>query len=80
MAVMVVLLATFTLVAVEPPNFTLAPLTKLFPLMVILVPPPVGPEFGVSPVMIGAGDGGGGFPLSGKMVVSFFKLPGELLK
>jgi hypothetical protein len=45
-AVMVVLLTTTTLVAAALPNVTVAPLTKLAPVMVTAVPPATGPAFG----------------------------------
>ena len=39
-------LTTVTFVAAVPPKVTVAPLTKFVPVIVTLVPPPVGPEFG----------------------------------
>jgi hypothetical protein len=45
-AVMVVLFTTATLVAAALPNVTVAPLTKLVPVMVTAVPPATGPAFG----------------------------------
>ena len=53
-AVMEVALTTFTLVAATPPTVTpLAPV-KLVPVMVIAVPPVVGPEVGLTLTMVGA--------------------------
>ena len=77
-AVIEVLLATLTLVAEIPPRLTIAPLTKLAPLMVTDVPPAVGPELGETALRVGAGEGGA--PVFGRIVVSFFKAPGEPFK
>ncbi len=55
MAVIVVALTTFTLVAALPPTLTVAPALKLVPVIVIAVPPPVGPEVGDTLVTVGAG-------------------------
>ena len=52
-AVMVVELVTLIPVAAPPPMVTVAPITKLVPVMVTLVPPDVGPEFGEIPVIVG---------------------------
>jgi hypothetical protein len=54
-AVIFVLLTTVTAVAALPPRVTVAPATKLLPLIVIAVPPVVGPETGVTLVTEGAG-------------------------
>ena len=54
---MVVLLMTLTFVAGVRPILTVAPETKLLPLIVTDVPPSVGPEFGVMPDTLGAGSG-----------------------
>jgi len=54
-AVIVVLLATVTFVAAAVPNVTVAPETKLVPVMVTLVPPTVVPVFGETPVTVGVG-------------------------
>jgi hypothetical protein len=61
-AVMEEALATFTFVAAAPPKVTVAPDTKLVPVMVTDMPPPVVPEFGETPVTVGEGAGGGGVP------------------
>ena len=52
-AVMLVLLTTFTPVACALPNFTVAPEAKLVPPIVTAVPPATGPPFGVTPVTVG---------------------------
>jgi hypothetical protein len=52
---MLVLLATLTLVAGEPPIDTLAPVWKLVPVIVRVVPPVVGPLVGVNELTVGAG-------------------------
>src|SRR5579863_9249953 len=44
---MVVLLVTWTLVAITPPNCTVAPVKKFWPEMVTAVPPSVDPEVGL---------------------------------
>ena len=44
---------TTTPAAAVPPKFTVAPLTKLVPVMVTWVPPPVGPEFGLTAETVG---------------------------
>ncbi len=54
-AVMEVALTTITLVAETPPTFTLVAPVKLVPLMVIEVPPNVGPDVGLTLVMVGNG-------------------------
>jgi hypothetical protein len=54
-AVMVVLLTTTTLVAAVLPQVTVAPVTKLVPVMVIAVPPAVDPVLGETLVTVGAG-------------------------
>ena len=61
-AVIVVLLATVTLVAADVPNATLAPARKPVPVMVTGVPPAVIPEVGETLLTVGAGvpEGGGG--------------------
>jgi hypothetical protein len=43
--------------ATELPNFTCAPALKLPPEMATVVPPPVGPLFGDTPVIVGDGSG-----------------------
>src|SRR6185295_13399772 len=53
-AVIVVLPATFTLVAKLFANFTVAPTAKPVPEMVTVVPPAAGPEFGEILLMTGA--------------------------
>jgi hypothetical protein len=73
-------LATLTLVAAAPPKLTAAPDAKLAPVIVTEVPPLVGPEFGETPVTVGAGAGGGAFPDLGNIVLSFFRAPGGLFK
>jgi hypothetical protein len=52
-AVMLVLLTTTTLVAAALPNVTVAPLTKLVPVIVTAVPPEVDPLLGEIPVTVG---------------------------
>ena len=54
-AVMLVLLVTETLVAAVPPKLTVAPETKLLPLMVTDVPPVVVPLFGAMLLIVGGG-------------------------
>ena len=53
-AVMVVLLTTVTPVAAVPPKLTVAPATKLVPVMLIAVPPVVRLLFGETEVIVGA--------------------------
>ena len=79
-AVIVVLLTTLTFVAAVVSNLTVAPETKLVPLIVTEVPPLVLPEFGETDVTAGAGCGGGPPPEEGNTVLSFFRAPGELFK
>jgi hypothetical protein len=52
-AVIVVLLVTTTLVAAAAPNDTVAPDAKFVPVIVIDVPPTVGPLLGLTPVTVG---------------------------
>src|SRR5436190_10436427 len=54
-AVIVVLVTTVTPVAAVPPIVTVAPETKLVPLMVTAVPPAVAPDDGAMPVTVGWG-------------------------
>ena len=54
-AVIVVLLLTITPVAEAPPTVTVAPKAKLVPVIVICVPPAVGPEVGNTVDTVGAG-------------------------
>lgn len=54
-AVIEVLLTTFTPVAAVPPRLTVAPDRKPVPVMVTLVPPGAGPEFGAIEFTFGAG-------------------------
>jgi hypothetical protein len=56
-AVIVVLFVTFTPEAAAPPKDTVAPATKLAPVIVTAVPPAEGPEPGETDVTVG--DGGG---------------------
>ena len=53
-AVMEVALTTTTLVAGLPPIVTLLAPVKLVPVMVIAVPPAVGPEVGLTLAIVGA--------------------------
>ncbi len=53
-AVIVVLLTTLTPVAAVPPMVTVAPATKLVPVIVRTVPPAVEPDVGVTPLIVGA--------------------------
>ena len=55
-AVMVVPLTTATAVAALLPRLTVAPATKLAPLIVIAVPPIVEPDAGVTLATVGAGN------------------------
>ena len=48
-------LTTFTLLAPFGPKFTVVAPVKLLPVIVTLVPPPVGPEGGLTPVTAGTG-------------------------
>jgi hypothetical protein len=48
-----VALTTMTLVAAAPPNVSVAPLTKLVPVIVTLVPPLAGPELGDTLATVG---------------------------
>jgi hypothetical protein len=52
-AVIDVALTTTTLLAAALPNVTVAPATKLVPVMVTAVPPPVDPLFGLTLVTVG---------------------------
>jgi hypothetical protein len=54
-AVIVVAFTTVTPVAAVPPIVTVAPLTNPVPAIVTLVPPPIGPEFGVIELTVGGG-------------------------
>src|SRR2546429_91544 len=54
-AVIAVALLTVNEVALELPNLTAAAQVKLLPVMVTLVPPGVGPVFGLTLVTVGAG-------------------------
>lgn len=54
-AVIELLLATFTLVAAVPPNVTLAPDRNPVPVIVTDVPPVVVPDTGEMAVTVGAG-------------------------
>ena len=49
----VVLLTTTTLVAAALPNVTVAPVTKLVPVIVTAVPPPVDPLLGLTLLTVG---------------------------
>ena len=55
-AVIVVLLTTATLVAAVPPTVTLVAPVKPVPVIVSCVPPPVGPELGLTAVTAGVFD------------------------
>ena len=54
-AVTVLLSTTAMLEAAVPPMVTVAPLTKLLPLIVMAVPPVVGPQLGVTDNTTGDG-------------------------
>ena len=54
-AVRLVLLTKLTPVAAAPPKLTVAPDTKLVPVMVTVVPPPVEPLPGATVVTAGGG-------------------------
>ena len=56
-AVRVVPFVTLIFEADIPPKFTVAPATKFVPVTVTEVPPAAGPEFGETPVTVGAGAG-----------------------
>src|SRR5205823_9167429 len=53
-AVIIVLLATFTFVAALPPRVTVAPAAKFVPVIVTAVPPVAGPDVGEIPLTVGA--------------------------
>ena len=53
-AVIEVASTTFTLVAATPPTVMLLAPVKLVPVMVIAVPPAVGPEVGLTLAIVGA--------------------------
>src|SRR3989442_7788758 len=57
-ALICVALTTLTLVACVPPTVTVALASKFVPVIVIAVPPAIGPEVGLTPVTVGAGGGG----------------------
>src|SRR3989442_1757360 len=57
-ALICVALTTLTLVAGVPPTVTVALASKFVPVIVIAVPPAIGPEVGLTPVTVGAGGGG----------------------
>jgi len=50
---MLVLLTTTTFVAAALPNVTVAPVTKLVPVILTAVPPEVEPFFGETPLTVG---------------------------
>jgi hypothetical protein len=52
-AVMVVVFTTVTLVAAVPPNVTVAPATKLVPVIVTAVPPSGVPPSGLTLLIVG---------------------------
>jgi len=54
-AVMVVLLTTVTPVAASPPTLTVAPAANPVPVIVIAVPPAIGPDAGATLPTVGAG-------------------------
>ena len=54
LAVIEVALTTTTLVAEAPPIFTLVAPVKFVPVMVIVVPPVVGPDVGVTLLIVGS--------------------------
>ena len=54
-AVIVVAFTTAKLVAATPPKVTPVAPAKVVPVMVTLVPPAVGPEFGLTEVTVGPG-------------------------
>src|SRR6202040_3089797 len=56
-AVIVVLFPPVTPVAALPPMLTVAPAANPVPVIVMLVPPPVDPDVGVTFVTVGAGAG-----------------------
>jgi hypothetical protein len=78
-ALIVVLPTTLMFVAAVPPKVTVTPDTRLVPVILTDVPPPLGPEDGEIEVTVGA-CGGGGPPDAGNIVLSFFSAPGELFK
>ena len=53
-AVTCVVLTMFTFVATAVPNWTIAPVAKLAPVIVTTVPPAVGPDVGLMVVIVGA--------------------------
>src|SRR3989442_1657961 len=60
-ALICVALTTLTLVAGVPPTVTVALASKFVPVIVIAVPPAIGPEGGLTPVTVGAGGGGAAY-------------------
>ena len=68
-AVIVVALITLTLVAALPANVTVAPATKLPPLIFTEVPPAVLPDCGLIEVNVGAGLAGAGGSLEAAAAV-----------
>jgi hypothetical protein len=78
--VIVVALATLTLVAAAPPILTVAPETKFVPEIVTDVPPAVLPELGVIEEIVGAGCVLPPPPSDlGRIVLSFLSAPGDAL-
>jgi hypothetical protein len=75
---MVVLFTTATLEAAVPPTETVALARKPVPVIVIEVPPAVGPEVGLTLLTVGAGYVVPPLPLDfGRIVLSFFNEPGD---
>jgi hypothetical protein len=71
-AVIEVLLATFTFVAATPPNLTVAPAEKPVPVIVTAVPPESDPEAGEIEVTVGAAAGMAALKLSKERVPGAF--------
>jgi hypothetical protein len=61
----------------DPPNVTVAPVTKPPPETVTEVPPAVDPEVGLIELIVG---GGVGPPVLGKIVESFHTAPGAVFR
>src|SRR5438876_12052197 len=74
-AVICVALTTVTPVAAVPPTVTVAPAAKLVPVIVIAVPPAVGPEVGLTAVTVGGGTAGQFANLKVPMRVCQFHVP-----
>ena len=79
-AVIKLVLTRTTFVAGTPPIDTAGDAKKLLPVMLIDVPPAVGPLFGLTALTMGAGSAPPLPLLFGRIVLSFTTAPGEVLK